>query len=105
MRKGLVGPCVLALLRTQARYGLGIAQELQQAGLIGSAGTIYPVLSRLEATGHVLGRWVVDGDERPRRFYELTEQGRIEVDQFRTEWLAFATAVSTMLNGEGKADG
>jgi len=100
MRRGVVGPCVLALLRGGARYGLDIAQELQRTGLIASAGTIYPVLNRLEATGYVVGRWVVESEERPRRFYELTASGRAEVGAFRSEWATFALAVSTMLDGE-----
>lgn len=104
MRRGVVGPCVLALLRGGARYGLDIAQELQGIGLIASAGTIYPVLSRLEATGYVVSKWVVESDERPRRFYELTASGRAEVGAFRSEWTTFAQTVSTMLDEEGNGN-
>ncbi|APZ33070.1 hypothetical protein BOH66_01215 [Microbacterium aurum] len=100
MRRGVVGPCVLAVLRSRAKYGLEIAQELTDAGLIAGTGTIYPVLSRLEATGLVVSRWSVEDDSRPRRFYALTDEGRTQIDEFRNEWSSFTKTVSMVLDSE-----
>lgn len=42
------------------------------------SGTIYPILERLEAAGHVRAYWEEPrpADRPPRRFYELTGTGR-----------------------------
>lgn len=45
------------------------------------SGTVYPILRRLDAEGHVRSRWEKEGLARreqrpPRRYYELTAVGR-----------------------------
>lgn len=41
------------------------------------AGTLYPLLARLEKRGWVTSEWEVRTDGRlPRRFYSLTSEGR-----------------------------
>jgi DNA-binding PadR family transcriptional regulator len=45
------------------------------------SGTVYPILRRLDAEGHVRSRWEKEGVARreqrpPRRYYELTALGR-----------------------------
>jgi PadR family transcriptional regulator, regulatory protein PadR len=53
------------------------------------AGSVYPILERLEQLGWVTSRWE-DDDSRPgprRRYYELTEEGaaaaRVAIGAFR----------------------
>jgi DNA-binding PadR family transcriptional regulator len=66
-------------------YGLEIAQATKLA-----AGTLYPILMRLEKWGWIEGTWEdidpkVEG-RRPRRYYHLTAQGmtagKREVDSY-----------------------
>ncbi len=57
------------------RYGFDI---MEGSGL--PDGTVYPVLRRLEASGHVCSEWEDESkataDKRPqRRYYELTPMG------------------------------
>ncbi|HEY7925922.1 MAG TPA: helix-turn-helix transcriptional regulator [Candidatus Dormibacteraeota bacterium] len=70
-----------------ARYG---AELMTASGL--RAGTLYPILNRLELDGWILGRWE-DIDEsaegrRRRRYYRLTgageRQGRALLTQYAT---------------------
>jgi DNA-binding PadR family transcriptional regulator len=64
-----------ALLADPARERYGV--ELSDAaGLL--AGTIYPILSRLEELGWVVSRW--DG-QPPRRLYRLTPDGAARAAQ------------------------
>ncbi len=69
----------LALLADESRYGYEIKQTLEQE--FGeslpalNAGQIYSTLARLERDGLVVGQ-SVDGDNRRKRVYELTESGR-----------------------------
>ncbi|MFD1722935.1 PadR family transcriptional regulator [Amnibacterium endophyticum] len=44
------------------------------------AGSVYPILARLEEGGWVASRWEDSADRGPRRrFYELTPEGRASV--------------------------
>ena len=87
LRRGVLGPCVLALLELRPRFGLELVRDLAAAdGLLTSDGTVYPLLSRLRDAGLVTSQWR-DGDgERPRRYYSITEAGRQSLTAFRADW-------------------
>ncbi len=99
LRRGVAGPCILALLETGPRYGLEIVKQLDEAGqLLTSQGTVYPLLGRLNDAGWVTSEWQVADGERPRRYYTLTSSGRAELAAFREEWAQFSTAVDALLS-------
>lgn len=98
LRRGVAGPCILALLESGTRYGLEIVKDLDAAGqLLTSQGTVYPLLNRLSEAGWVQSHWEVVDGERPRRYYDITETGRQELEDFRNEWDRFTRAVDTLL--------
>ena len=100
LRRGVVGPCILALLADGPRYGLQIVRELDAAGqLLSSQGTLYPLLNRLYDAGLVSSYWEIADNERRRRYYEITEAGRGELAAFRAEWAQFTGAVHRLMNG------
>jgi PadR family transcriptional regulator, regulatory protein PadR len=104
LRRGVAGPCILALLETGPQYGLEIVTQLDAAGqLLTSKGTVYPLLARLSDAGWVRSDWQVADGERPRRYYTLTDAGRRELESFRDEWSRFSTAVDTLLGGRQPA--
>jgi hypothetical protein len=46
LRRGVLGPCVLALLAERPRFGLELVRDLSKAdGLLTSEGTVYPLLN------------------------------------------------------------
>ncbi|WP_413319597.1 PadR family transcriptional regulator [Agrococcus sp. 1P02AA] len=98
LRKGVLGPIVLALLESRERYGLEIVRELRALSLVASEGTVYPLLTRLQDSGAVESAWVISDTERPRRYYRLTAIGRQELAAFRTDWAAFSSAVESILH-------
>ena len=58
VRKGVAEQCVLALLTTGEKYGVELARELTARGrIIGSEGTLYPMLARLRRNGLVETSW------------------------------------------------
>ena len=98
LRRGVLGPCVLALLAERPRFGLELVRDLTRAdGLLTSEGTVYPLLNRLRDAGWVTSRWIHEDDQRPRRYYSITDEGRGHLAAFRAEWSAFAAAVDTVL--------
>jgi PadR family transcriptional regulator PadR len=73
-------------------------KELDRSGqLLSSQGTVYPLLNRLHESGLVSSYWEMSDSERPRRYYEITNEGRRELDEFRNDWAEFAGAVNTLM--------
>lgn len=99
LRRGVLGPCVLALLELRPRFGLELVRDLADAdGLLTSDGTVYPLLNRLRDAGLVTSEWRDDQGERARRYYSITETGLLTLKAFRTEWAQFAATVGGVLN-------
>jgi PadR family transcriptional regulator PadR len=91
LRRGTLEFCVLALVEHEDRYGTEIVRRLgEERGLSASEGTIYPLLSRLSATGP------------PRRYYTLTDEGRAALAHFRTEWVSFRQTVDRLVGTGGE---
>lgn len=98
LRRGVVGPCILALLSTGPRFGLQIVRELNEVGqLLTSQGTVYPLLNRLQEAGQVSSHWEVSDSERPRRYYSLTAVGQRDLDSFQQDWRQFSGSVNSLL--------
>ena len=57
-------------------------------------------LYRLEERGWIKGTWVEKPDERRRRFYRLTPQGKRVLAQQRKTWDAFVAAVRRVTGDE-----
>src|SRR5258708_16155280 len=76
LRRGVLGPCVLAQLELGPRFGLELVRDLAAAdGLLTSDGTVYPLLNRLRDAGLVTSEWRGNQSERARRHHSIT-QGR-----------------------------
>jgi PadR family transcriptional regulator, regulatory protein PadR len=99
LRRGVLGPCVLALLELRPRFGLELVRDLAAAdGLLTSDGTVYPLLNRLRDAGMVTSEWRDEEGERARRYYSITATGRQTLAAFRADWAQFATTVGGVIN-------
>jgi DNA-binding PadR family transcriptional regulator len=70
---------ILSVLEARPRHGydLGKLIHARSGGQLTShIDSLYPLLYRLEARGWIKGAWVEKPDERRRRFYRLTADGR-----------------------------
>ena len=87
MLKGVLGLLLLSMLSTCDNYGYGLVTQLRAAGFEDLAeGTVYPGLTRLEASG-LLESHLVRSDSGPaRKYYRLTAAGHAELDARRTSW-------------------
>lgn len=103
LRKGVVEYCVLGLLDREPMYGWQLSEQLVQAGLVASIGTLYPLLSRLRAQGFaaVFDRASATGPVR--KYYSLTPLGRAQLTAFRRQWGPFAASVHQLI-GEDTHD-
>ena len=101
LRRGTVEYCVLALLRDGERYGFELVRELAGVdGLVTSEGTIYPLLTRLRRDELVTTFWRESDSGPPRRYYRLTDAGRLALADFAKEWSRFRDSVDAILTGK-----
>ena len=111
LRRGVLGPCVLALLEIRPRFGLELVRDLAAAdGLLTSEGTVYPLLNRLRDAGMATSEWQDNPGERARRYYSITETGKQSLADFRADWAVFSATVTavvshTAVRGGGTAEG
>jgi PadR family transcriptional regulator PadR len=84
LRRGCLSVAVLAALRTE-QYGYTLRKMLADHGLAVDEGTLYPLLRRLETQGLLVSEWREEG-KRNKRFYRLSDQGALMLDQLLAEW-------------------
>jgi PadR family transcriptional regulator PadR len=100
LKRGSLELIVLHLLGPAEAYGYEIAAKLAaqtNGALEVTDGTLYPVLYRLERAGFVAIRWETPERGVPRKYYRLTDAGRAELEQLKTEWTNFARAMAKLL--------
>lgn len=93
---------ILAVVSEKERHGYEIVQrvnELSDGALQWREGTVYPALHRLEKKGLIRGEWHSNDTGRRRRVYQLTPEGRHELQGQQQEWFAFASSVKRVLGG------
>ncbi len=56
-------------------FGIGLMQELAEHGYIISAGTLYPILNKLEKAGLLMSEKETV-DHKQRKYYRITDPGR-----------------------------
>jgi PadR family transcriptional regulator, regulatory protein PadR len=106
LRRGVLGPCVLALLAVRPRFGLELVRDLAAAdGLLTSDGTVYPLLNRLRDAGLVTSEWRDEEGERARRYYSITTAGRTSLAEFRAGWAQFTATVGKVISPDSPPRG
>lgn len=86
-RKGVVELAILALLHQEEAYGGEIVERLAAfPGLAISAGTAYPLLSRLKRSGLIASVWRESPVGPPRKYYRLTADGEESFADLARAW-------------------
>ncbi|MFN8700462.1 MAG: PadR family transcriptional regulator [Flavobacteriales bacterium] len=98
MRKGVLEFCILSVLQRGEAYPSDILGELKKAHLIVVEGTLYPLLTRLKNDGLLTYRWEESTQGPPRKYYSITENGKIFLRELRKTWDELAHAVNQTTN-------
>lgn len=96
--RGTLDAAALAVVAEGDGYGYDIVRRLRAAGLtdVGDA-SVYGTLRRLYRAG-ALTSYVMPSDEGPhRRYYGITERGRVQLGEARTIWSDFSRALTDLL--------
>lgn len=84
LKKGLVEVCVLAVIAREPSYGYKIINDLSNIIEL-SESTLYPILRRLEASKQ-LRTFTRDHQGRLRKYYQITNEGKTRIREFKYEW-------------------
>ena len=97
LRRGCLVMAVLAQLRAE-HYGYTLKKELADRGMDIDEGTLYPLLRRLETQGLLVSEWREE-DNRNKRFYRLSPEGRSVLKDLLKEWQQINASVSRIVGG------
>lgn len=100
MRKGVLEYCILLVLDGKPLYASDIIQELKSVKMIVVEGTLYPLLTRLKNDGLLTYRWEESTQGPPRKYYELTTEGREFLIALNESWMELVDTVAKIKNHE-----
>ena len=99
--RGSLDLMVLSVLADESLYGYSIQKKLHAVSL-GKvklpAGTLYPLLHRLESDKLIRCRWD-DSTGRKRKWYELTAKGKKRLKAQASQWQQYAECMSSLIEG------
>ncbi|MGM8365821.1 PadR family transcriptional regulator [Virgibacillus sp. W0181] len=98
--KGILDGCMLAIIERETVYGYELALKLKSYGLTVSEGSIYPVLLRLQKEKLIQGKMQKSPTGPNRKYYFLTAEGAVALEQFRVNWEGIKTPVNRLLAKE-----
>ena len=98
MRKGILEYCILSIIARGEIYASDIISELKEARLLVVEGTLYPLLTRLKNNGLLTYNWVESTSGPPRKYYNLSADGKAVLQQMDSTWQELAFAVETSIN-------
>jgi len=102
MRKGVLEYCILSIISEDDKYASEILDTLKDAKMLVVEGTIYPLLTRLKNAGLLSYRWEESSSGPPRKYYGLTETGKLFLKELNTTWDELRTAVNVVTNAKKK---
>lgn len=97
LRRGTLVISVLSQL-AKPQYGYSLLSVLADRGVDIEAGTLYPLLRRLEKQGLLASQWDTD-EARPRKYYLLSELGKDVYDRLCAEWRKMANSMEGLIDG------
>jgi PadR family transcriptional regulator PadR len=97
MRKGILELCILAIISKKECYPSEILSALHETELIVVEGTIYPLLTRLKNDGLLTYRWEESTGGPPRKYFTITPEGVVALEELTMSWQKLAASVNTLM--------
>lgn len=101
LMKGILEGCILGVIYQGETYGYEILSILEKCGFDNiSEGTLYPVLTRLNKNGFISCRKAKSPLGPVRKYYKITEEGRIRYEAFKKNYKKIVASADIILFGE-----
>ncbi len=91
----LLDACVLGIVFQEDSYGYTLTHKMRQVVDI-SESTLYPVLRRLQKSGH-LRTYDAPFQGRNRRYYAITDEGKGLLDYYEKEWTVYKGQIDGLI--------
>ena len=98
--QGTLDMLILRTLALEPPHGWAVSERIQQISgdlLRVQQGSLYPALHHLERRGWIRARWGTSDNNRRAKFYELTKNGRRQLEIERDAWEKLTAVVSQIL--------
>jgi PadR family transcriptional regulator, regulatory protein PadR len=96
IRKGLLEFLILKIIHGDKVYVADMLKRLSGTEFATQEGTLYPLLSRLRREGLVDYEWKESEAGPPRKYYELTQKGRSQLDALGDYWNAINKTIESL---------
>lgn len=90
---------ILRLLDEKDMYGYEMIESLREKSqnvFELKAGTLYPLLHALEEKQFVIS-YEQEGPGKVRKYYSITKEGRMQLEDKRAQWQEYSKAVTNVL--------
>ena len=85
--QGCPGRLCFRIISKKSIYGYELIQSLKETGFDKIvAGTVYPLLQKLEKQGVIVGEMRPSPDGPDRKYFSLTKEGRERLEEFWNQW-------------------
>lgn len=95
LRRGTQIIAVLNQLKKQ-QYGYSLLKNLNYGGVMVEAGTLYPLLRRLETQGLLNSEWDTS-EKRPRKYYIINGDGKQMLKELNQEWQVIVKEIDKLM--------
>src|SRR5690554_7147451 len=102
LKRGTMVLLVLSQLHTN-EYGYSLVQKLEEKKVPIEAGTLYPLLRRLEKQKLLVSEWDTS-ESRPRKFYLLSNEGEEVYKSLKNEWRSLGKQIDYLLKEDEDID-
>ena len=103
--KGTLDGALLLVISSGETYGYEITEKLSEMGFLSiAAGTIYPILQKLERDGYIQGEMRKSSEGPKRKYLTITEKGAMRLSEFITHWSELTKAMTSLINETGNSD-
>lgn len=98
LKRGTLTLAVLSQLKTP-QYGYSLLQELVDKNVEIEAGTLYPLLRRLEKQEILESSWDTS-ESRPRKYYVLSSKGFEILEKLESIWIGMSLNINKLIGRE-----
>lgn len=105
--RGTLDVLILKSLSWGPLHGYGVSRWLRERtddAFQVEEGALYPALRRLEKRGWVRSEWGVTDTNRDAKFYELTAEGRRQLEGEIRAWGRYVEAMARVLYASGPTE-
>lgn len=96
LRKGLLEFLVAKIIAAHSVYAADILSRLAGTDFASQEGTLYPLLSKMRREGLLEYEWQESESGPPRKYYRLTDKGKIQLSSIEKYWQNIITTVKNI---------